>query len=536
MRKPTYSFVATLKASALLLVVFSSPWSVGSTLRIDNAGEPGTLDPQQAQGLWENHILTEMYEPLLTFDAKGEIIPGLAASWETSADGHKITFHMRDAKWSDGQPITAEDAVFSLQRTLLPSTANPSAYFYYPILHAEEVNQGKLPMSALGVVALDTHTLEVTLAQPTSYILAEFATQSAAPLPKHSIKDANRHDWSIHQPIVSGPYQLDHWTPHVEVVLKKNPAFYNANSVSVDNIVFFPIEDSLAALNRYRSHVLDISYNQIPSSRLAALRKELPLDVQVFPSLSHYYYLPNMKAGQPLADKRIREAMNLVIQRDIITDKVLRNGYVPTTTTLPRSMDKGVYAVDADFQSWPMSKRLERAQELMKEAGYDQNHPLTIEMSFNALDDHRRVAVAMAAMWKQIGVNVTLQTRDVANHYSSVKRGQFQLARHGTIPSIDNPIEMLGIFVSNSPDNHSGYSNPEFDRHVHNAIAALTTQDAQNEWKAAQQIAMDDVAEIPLMDMSMAYLVSPTLKGWYPNALDVHPLRYVSLDNASGSR
>ncbi|WP_414500714.1 peptide ABC transporter substrate-binding protein [Zymobacter sp. IVIA_12111.31 C1] len=526
------ALVRALKVSALLMA-FGSPLTLASTLRIDNAGEPGTLDPQQAQGLWENHILQEMYEPLLTFDAKGNIIPGLASSWETSADGRKITFHLRDAKWSDGQPITADDAVFGLQRTLLPDTANPNAYYYYPILNAEQINQGKLPASALGVKALDAHTLEVTLTRPNSYILAEFAAQPSVPLPKHSIKSLTNHSWSARQPVVSGPYLLDHWNPHVDVLLKKNPSFYNADKVSIDNVVFYPIEDPLSAVNRYRTHTLDISYNQIPSARLAELRKDMPSDVQVFPSLSHYYYLPNMKQGQPLADKRIREAMNMTVQREVITDKVLRNGYVPTTSILPRTMSKGAYAVDADFQSWPMSQRIERARELMKEAGYDKDHPLALEMSFNSLDDHRRVAVAMAAMWKQIGVNVTLQTRDVANHYNSVKLGQFQLARHGTIPSIDNPVEMLAMFVSGSPDNRSGYTNPEFDRHVNSAITAMSPEEAQREWQAAQQIAMNDVVEIPVMDMAMAYLVSPALKGWEPNPLDVHPLRYVSLQNQS---
>lgn len=531
MNKAHASVIAKALQTIAFAFVVGSPLALGSTLRIDNAGEPSTLDPHQALGLWENHILVEMYEPLLTFDAKGNIIPGLATSWEISADGRKITFHLRDAKWSDGHPITADDAVFGLQRTLVPSTANPNAYFYYPILHAEEVNQGKLPASALGVKALDAHTLEVTLTQPTSYILDEFAAQPSVPLPQHSLKTLDNRNWSTRQPVVSGPYQLDHWRSHVEVVLKKNPAFYNADNVSIDDIVYYPIEDALSALNRYRTHALDISYNQIPSSRLADVRQTMPHDVHVFPSLSHYYYLPNIKPGQPLADKRVREAMNMTVPRDIITDKILKNGYVPTTAVLPREMNNGAYATDAYFSAWPMDKRIERARELMKEAGYDESHPLNVEMSFNTLDDHRRIAVAMVAMWKKIGVNVTLQTRDVANHYNSIRQGQFQLARYGMIPAIDNPIEMLGIFVSDSPDNHSGYANPEFDQHVHNAISALTPEDTQREWKTAQQIAMDDVAQIPILDMSMAYLVSPSLKGWYPNALDVHLLRYVSLQD-----
>ena len=520
----------TLKASALMFAL-GSPVALASTLRIDNAGEPSTLDPEQAQGQWENRILTEMYEPLLTFDPEGNIIPGLASSWETSADGRTLTFHLRDAKWSDGQPITADDAVFGLQRSLHPDTANPSAYYFYPILNARQVNEGKLPASALGVKALDARTFQVTLEQPTSYILSEFATQPSVPLPQHSIKTLSNRSWTARSPVVSGPYQLDHWSPHVEVVLKKNPAFYNASSVSIDNLVYYPIEDSLSAINRYRSHTLDISYNQIPSSRLADLRQTMPNDVQVFPSLSHYFYQPNVKAGQPLADKRIREAMNMTVQRDIITDKVLKNGYQPSTSLVPREMDKGAYSAEAYFADWPVSKRIARAQELMKEAGYDQDHPLSIEMSFNALDDHRRIAVAMASMWKQIGINVTLQTRDVANHYSSIQQGQFQLARRTILPAIDNPVEILSMFASNSPDNTSGYTNPEFDRHVQNAIAALTPSDAQREWNTAQQIALDDVAEIPVLDISTAYLVSPTLKGWHTNPLDMHLLRYVSVQD-----
>lgn len=520
-----------MKPIALLfLACLSAPAAMAHSLRIDSTGEPETLDPQLATGQREFLIDRELYEPLITYDAEGKLIPGLASSWHTSADGKTWTFTLRDAKWSDGQPITADDAVFAFQRALLPSTHAQNAYMYYPIVNARDINTGKKSPDTLGVRALDPHTVEITLEAPLSYMTEVMADIALAPLPKHAIKTLDNTHWVRQQPlVVSGPYQLDHWTPQVEVVIKKNPAYYDAESVHLDGATFYPIENTSTALTRYRSGALDISYSQIPSAQYSWAREHLADALKTFPVLVHYVYLPNLRAGQPLADRRVREAMNLAVQRELITDKVIQSGQRPSYAAVPEVVTQPHVAPHFGFKAWPYEQRLERAKALMKEAGYSPEHPLDVDLSLNSVDDHRRIAVALAAMWKPIGVAPHFVIRDSSAHYSAVHHAEFQLARYGFLGAMMTPAEELSMYVSDASNNYAGYHNPLYDQKVAQGIHALTPQDAEQAFNDAQQMLLDDMAMIPIFDQTQSLLVSPHVQGWHPNAVNVHPLRYMTL-------
>lgn len=514
--------------TTLLLSCLLSPLAFATALRIDNTGEPETLDPQMATGLREFRIDRELYEPLITYDAEGKLIPGLAKSWQTSNDGRTWTFVLRDAKWSDGQPITADDAVFAFQRALLPSTHSQNAYLYYPIVNARDVNTGKKAPDALGVRALDAHIVEITLDAPLSYMTSVMADIALAPLPKHAIKTLDNTHWMRQQPlVVSGPYQLDHWTPQVEVVVKKNPAYYAADSVHIDGAAFYPIENTATALTRYRSGTLDISYSQIPSSQYHWAQEHLADALKTYPVLVHYVYLPNLRAGQPLADHRVREAMNLAIQRELITDKVIQSGQRPSYSAIPEVITHPLTAPHFNFKDTPYEQRLQRAKALMKEAGYSLEHPLDVELALNSVDDHRRIAVALAAMWKPIGIAPHFVIRDSSAHYSAVHHAQFQLARYGFLGAMMTPAEELGMYVSDASNNYAGYQNPRYDEKVAQGVHALTAEDAQRAFDDAQQMLLDDMAIIPILDQTQSLLVSAKVQGWQPNAVDVHPLRYL---------
>lgn len=516
--------------TAALLAGFFVSLANAATLRIDNTGEPETLDPQMATGLREFRIDREMYEPLITYDAAGHLVPGLATSWETSADGRTWTFHLRQAIWSDGTPITADDAVFAFQRALAPSTHSQNAYLFYPIVNAREVNTGRKPANTLGVKALDARTVQVSLEAPLSYMTSVIADIALAPLPRRVIGSIDNTHWIRQQPlVVSGAYQLDHWTPRVEIVLKKNSAYYAAHQVDIDRVMFYPIENAITALNRYRSGMLDIAYSQIPSSSYNWAREHLADALKTYPVLVHYVYLPNMRTGQPLADRRVREAMNLAIQRELITDKVIQSNQRPSYAALPVAITQSDPAPRFDFTNWPMGKRLERAHTLMQEAGYSSNHPLDVDVSINAVDDHRRIAVALAAMWKPIGIAPHFVTRDSSAHYGSIHHGDFQLARYGFLGTMMTPADELGMYVSDAGNNYTGYRNPQYDAKVAEGIHALNATDARNAFDAAQQMLLDDNALLPIMDQMQSLLVSSKVKGWEPNAIDIHPIRYMSL-------
>lgn len=525
MKRRLFKHSVTLLISCLL-----SPLAFASPLRIDNTGEPETLDPQMATGLREFRIDRELYETLITYDAKGNLIPGLAKAWEVSPDGLTWTFHLRDAKWSDGQPITAEDAVFAIQRALLPATHAQNAYLYYPIINARDVNTGKKAPDSLGVRAIDTHTLEIKLAAPLSYMTSVMTDIALAPLPRHAIKQLDNTHWVRQQPlVVSGAYQLDHWTPQIEVVIKKNPAYYDANKVHIDEAVFYPIENTSTALTRYRSGTLDISYSQIPSSQYNWAKEHLTDALQTYPVLVHYVYLPNLRPGQPLADRRVREAMNLTVQRDLLTEKVIQSGQHPSYAAVLNVITQPHDAPHFEFKDWPYAQRLARAKALMAEAGYSPEHPLDVELSLNSVDDHRRIAVALAAMWKPIGIAPHFIIRDSSAHYSAIHHAQFQLARYGFLGSMMTPAEELGMYVSDASNNYAGYQNPLYDEKVAEGVHALSPEAAQPAFDAAQQMLLNDMAMIPLFDQTQSLLVSPKVKGWQPNAVDVHPLRYISV-------
>lgn len=525
-RRRTHILPTTLLALCTCLV---STTTLAATLRIDNGAEPRSLDPQKITGLHEMRIDRELFEPLVSLDAQGKPIPGLAYEWEISPDGTTWTFHLRDAQWSDGTPITAEDAVFAFQRALLPATHSPNANLFYPIVNAQAVNTGHQPPSALGVRALDEKTFEVKLTAPVSYMLDVFTDTALAPLPRHALKALDNAQWIAQQPlVVSGPYRLAHWVPQVEVGLEKNTQYYQANEVQLDNAVFYPIDNGTSALNRYRSGDLDISYSQVPSARYEWVKQHLADDLKTYPVYVHYGYLPNMRSGQPLADKRIREAMNLTLDRTVITDKIIRSGQIPSWSSVPSIVVQGQPPIEFAFKSWPAEQRLARAKTLMHEAGYGLDHPLELEMSLNSVDEHRRIAVALSAMWKPLGINTHFTVREGVAHYGSIHQGQFQLGRYAFAGVVNTPADELSMYVSNAANNYTGYHNPEFDRYVAQGIHARSQKEADEAFAAAQRLLIDDMAVIPIFAQTQSSLVSTRLKGWAPNPLDMHPLRYLS--------
>lgn len=513
-----------------LCTCFANHTALAATLRIDNGAEPRTLDPQRVTGLHEMRIDRELFEPLISLNPQGKPIPGLARTWDISADGKTWTFHLRDAHWSDGTPITADDAVFAFQRALLPGTHSPNANLFYPIVNAQAVNTGHQPPSALGVRAIDSQTFEVKLDAPVSYMLDVFTDTALAPLPRHTLKTLDNTQWISQQPlVVSGPYQLTHWIPQVEVALEKNAQYYQANEVMLDNAVFYPIDNGTSALNRYRSGDLDISYSQVPAARYEWVKQNLSDALKTYPVYVHYGYLPNMRSGEPLADKRIREALNLAINRDIITDKIMRSGQTPSWSSVPSIVVQGHSPVEFAFKTWPMEQRLARAKALMHDAGYSPEHPLTLDMSLNSVDEHRRIAVALSAMWKPLGINTHFTVREGAAHYGSIHQHQFQLGRYAFAGVINTPADELSMYVTDAPNNYTGYHNPAFDRLVTQGIHARSAKDADDAFTAAQQLLIDDMAVIPILEQTQSSLVSPHVKGWSPNALDIHPLRYLLL-------
>ncbi|WIX32073.1 peptide ABC transporter substrate-binding protein [Salinicola sp. JS01] len=497
------------------------------SVNIANGAEPGTLDPQKTSGTWETRITRALFEGLVTYAADGSLVPGLAERWEISADGKTYTFHLRDAEWSDGEPITAEDAAFALRRVLEPAIANHNANLYYPIVGARAINAGEAAPASLGVETPDAHTLKIHLTQPTAWFLQALAMTEAAPLPAHAIEAAGEHWVEPGKTVSSGAFTLSEWQPQARIVIAKNPHFHAAQNVALDQAIFYPIDDAGSALNRFRTGEMDIAYSSVPSSRFAWAKRNLADALRVGPLTAEYFYMFNLRDGQPLADRRVREALNLAVRREVITGQILGQGQTPSTWFVPRGTANAPGGQMA-FADMSMEDRLTRARQLMKAAGYGPEHPLRLTLNYNTLEDHKKIAVAVAAMWKPLGVEVALVNSEAAVHYATIRQGKFEVARYGMVATINDPFDFLGSYADDgSASRASGYHDAEYDALVARSTGELDPATRQRTLTQAQQRLLDDYALLPLYDYVSVHLVSPKLDGWQSNPMDVHPLRYL---------
>ncbi|WP_189444341.1 peptide ABC transporter substrate-binding protein [Salinicola rhizosphaerae] len=495
-------------------------------LRRANGADPSTLDPQLATGAWESNILVDLFEGLIARDPAGNIVPGVAASWERSDDGLHYTFHLRDdAKWSDGEPVTAGDFVYSWRRELSPQLAAAYAYMLFPIQGAEAINRGDQPADTLGVTASDPHTLEVTLARPTGYFIDMLGHPSTFPVPERAI-EAHGSDWTKPGNMISnGAFELASWVSHDHITATKNPEFHDARDVALDEVRFLPIDDARASLNRFRAGEVDMT-GSLPLGRIEWARENLPDALHETPILATFYFAFNQRPGSVFNDRRIREALNLALRRQIITHQITKLDQPSAFSLVPTAISD-YDGPQFDFADQPMAERLAKAKALMKEAGYGPDHPLELTIDTITNPDTKRIPVAMAAMWKPLGVNVTLQNSDAAVYYAKLRQGNFQLGMAPWIADYDDASNFLDLFHTGVPNNHAGYSNPEYDALMDKAANTLDATARSHTMAQAERVLLDDYALLPLYFYIQSGLVSPRLSGWEENPMNDHPSRWM---------
>ena len=482
--------------AALVFGVSGAAFAAGE-LRIANSGEPDTLDPHHASGVWENRIIGDMFMGLTTEAADGSVIPGAAERWQVSDDGTVYTFALRDHAWSDGTPVTADDFVFALRRILEPAEAAEYASLLYTIKNAKPLNEGALEgMDQLGVRAPDAKTLEVTLEGPTPYFIEQLTHYTAFPLPRHKVEELGD-DWVKPGNIVgNGPYTVVEWLPNTHVKAEKNAAFYDAANVRIDTVHFAPAEERNAATKQFRAGEIDIQYD-FASEQIDWLKENMPDETRIFPWLGVYYYAINTRRA-PFDDPALRRALALAIDREAITAKVLRTGELPAYSFVPPGT--GNYGEPA-YVSWkaaPYAERLAQAKALMAEAGFGPDNPLKLQLRYNTSENHKKIAVAVAAMWKQLGIQTELFNSEVKVHYNDVQEGNFEVARAGWIADYNDAHNFLYLMDSSTGVlNYAGYASGEFDRLM--AEASLTADlDARADLlRRAEAIALCRYAQYP---------------------------------------
>ncbi len=521
------------RVSRVLLGAVLAAISVASNadvvLHRGNTGEPESLDPAKSTGVWEAHIQRDLFEGLVAEAADGSLIPGVAESWKASDDGRTYVFHLRDdAKWSNGELVTAEDFVFGVQRLLNPLTGSKYASILYTIQGAREFNTGKnKDPDALGMKAEDARTLRITLTSPTPYFVQQLAHHTAYPIPKALVETLGD-DWSKPGNMISnGPYQLVEWVPQAHVKVIKNPHFHDADSVQIDTVYFYPTEDRSTALKRFRAGELDIN-DDIPDDQVKWIRQNLGNEFRVSPYLGIYYYAVNT-SREPFNDARLRRALAMAIRREILVEKITGAGEIAAYGLVPPGVS-GYQSASADFKEWTTAERMDTALRLLQDAGYGPQNPLRFRLSYNTSENHKKIAVAIASMWKGLGVAVELFNTEAKVHYNDLKDGRFDVARAAWIADYDDAQNFLFLLeTSNSDLNYAEYSNPEYDQLM---AAAATTSDLQERaalMHRAETIALRDMPYIPIYYYVTKNLVKNYVLGWMDNVKNVHPTRYLRM-------
>jgi len=493
-----------------------------------NGEEPQTLDPHRASGVPSAHILRDLFEGLTTEAPDGSIIPGAAMRWNISRDGRLYTFYLdREARWSNGDPLTAEDFVFSLRRSADPVTASNSAHMLLPILNAREVIGGQKPPSELGVAQLDEFTLQITLVDPTPYFLGLLTHSITYPVHRASLEALGDRFSRAGNLVSNGAFVLKRWEVRSFIELEINRQYRDAEHTLLQRVLYLPIEDLSTEVKLFRAGELDWTY-EVPNNQFQWLQRNYAAELMVSPWLGSYFLGFNL-TREPFKDNpALRRALVLAIDRGVLTEKVTQFGEQPSFALIPPGIGDYEPSVP-EYADWTQEERNEQARQLYLQAGYSEDKPVEVEIRYNTSENHKKIALAVASMWKQVlGVRTALVNEEWKVFLQNREQKYVtQVFRAGWVSDYNDPYSFLELFRSGHGRNDYGYSNATFD--------ALLEEIAQERIPArrgrmmveAERVLLDDNPIIPLYAYVAKRLVDQHVKGWQNNVMDHHYSRYI---------
>jgi oligopeptide transport system substrate-binding protein len=497
-----------------------------------NGSEPQTLDPHKSSGVPESWIQFDLFEGLLAVDGRNGRVPGAAESWTMNQDGSVYTFKLRpNGKWSDGTPVTAHDFVFAWRRICDPKTASNYAFNLWVIKNAQEASNGEKPVDQIGVKALDDLTLEVTLRGPTPYFTKMLIHHSYAPISKANYEKFGENWVKPGNMVSNGAYMLAESVPQGYVKVVKNPHFYDAAQVKIPTVIFYPTENLETELRRYRSGELHLTYD-VPVSQTKWVKENLPKEYRAEPYLGIYFYAANLTKEPWKSNKDLRLALNLGIDRTIIVEKITGRGELPSFAYVPVGAE-GYTPQVPDYGSWTQEQRETKAKELLAKHGYGPGgKKLELEVLYNTNENHRKIAIAVSAMWQQkLGVKVTLNNQEWKVYLSTRDEKAFKdVIRQGWIADYNDPITFLDLLRSDvTQQNPSGYANPAYDALLNEANRQLDPAKRTDLLQQAERMMLDDVALFPIYVYAKPQMVSTRVIGWEFDVLGNHPSRWLDI-------
>ena len=493
------------------------------TLYWGNGTEPQSLDPQIATGVPEHHIISAVMEGLVLKDRKTlEPRPGVAKSWDISDDGRVYTFYLRDnALWSNGDPHTAHDYAWSWWRALQPALGNLYAYMLFPVENAQQYYEGDISdFNQVGVKALDDRTLQVTLKYPTPYFLQLLDHYSLFPVHQATIEkfgDADQRGtrWTYEGNLVgNGPFQLVDWKINRRIVVQRNPHYWDKENVSLNEIIFIPIENIVTEERMFRAGQLHVT-SSLPADKISVYREAKDPELRIAPYLGTYYYRLNVRKPQ-LKDPRVRRALAMTVDRQKLVDNITKGGQLPAyAMTPPGTMG---YFPKSDLKFDPQG-----AKKLLADAGYPNGDgfPPT-EILYNTNEGHRKVAVALQDMWKKhLNIDIRLLNQEWKVYLDSESAGQYEISRAGWIGDYVDPNNFLDLFLCGGGNNRTGWCNEEYDRLILDVAPSMSSHSERLEvFQQAEKILLDDMPIIPIYTYTTVQLVDSSVKNFDANIMN----------------
>lgn len=474
-----------------------------------------SIDPGIVEDVSGAEIVRDLFEGLYNQDADGNLVPGVALSNTVSADGLTYTFTLRpEAKWSNGDPVVAGDFVYAWRRAADPATASPYSWFIslMGLVNADAVLDGSMTPDQLGVSAPDDHTLVATLVAPKPYFTQMTTSPTTFPVLQSNVEEFGDSWTEPGKMVGNGAYVLTERVSQERLVRERNPMYWDDANTNIQTVTALIINDENQALTRYLAGELDKT--EIPSGQYPRLHEEYPTQARSFPLLCSYYYNVNLtETGNPaLQDLRVREALSLAIDRDIIVNNVLAGGQVPSYT-LTHWATAGWEVPVPPAAAMTQEERNAKAVELITEAGYGTNgEPLTLEILYNTSEAHQQLATAIGQMWKQtLGVDVTLANQEWQTFLDARGGQDYELARAGWCGDYNEPSTFLDIMNSSSGYNDSKFVSPELDAAL---ASAATSADPMPFYQQAEAIIDEQLPLIPIYHYASVSMLNDAIKNW----------------------
>lgn len=526
-------FLPALLLSALVLTACgdSGPQSAqGLTLNRGNGSEPESLDMHKAVSTEAGDVQRDIGEGLLGFTPDGELRAAAAERWAISDDGLEYTFWLRPtARWSNGEPVTAEDFVYSFRRLVDPATAAIYIDSVNNVENAEAIIAGELAPETLGVVAAGQHELRIRLKHPVAYFLSLLTHPSTFPIHRGSVElhgDAHAKAGNL---VTNGAYELRDWQIGSSIELVRNEHYWNNADTAIDRVMHYVTPEPAAELNRFRADELHIT-RTIPPESFVQMKEERPDEVRTSPSLAVYYYGFNMTKPKFADNPKLRRALSMAIDRETIADEVMGRGetaaygWVPdgTANYEPRRFS---------YADLPRAERHQKARQLFREAGYGEDNPLMIELRYNTSNTHQRIAASVQAMWKEVlGVETTLINEEFQVLLANIEQKEvIEVFRLNWSGEYNDAHTFLSILESDNPSNLTAYQSPDYDSLMHRA-AEQTDPDRRKIFLAeAEDVMLKDHPLIPLYFWVNKSMVSKRVEGWEDNVLNYHYSQHLRL-------